>query len=330
MAWTLTTVAGRVGRSLGRTFPERGDAVSSASTFHTLYSARADAVLASLAPADLRAAEADIQIIGRGVAQRILASGHSISSLSAVAAMWDELPEWQRRVVEDPCAGPEVSVGLLPATQIDETTCGPTAAVMAALIADPVLALWLAVSDLPSGVLPYLGLSARAAGMPDHTVRDRWVTLQRVVHVQSTGLGAGLPWPRRLGTPPWGLAATLRVAGLRFRSHLLDDSHVPTMESFVARASRLVRGGIPVPIYSGGDSRGGLGQAVPRHVVLLVGRYEADAETGFEVFEPSAGRVRRLADSRIVWGVASAPDGSPDRHPALGYWNRLNWAVLPR
>ncbi len=330
MAWTLTTVAGRASRSLGRSFPERGDAVSAASTFHTLYSARADAVLSSLAPADLHAAEADIEIIGRAVAHRILASGHSIASLSAVAATWGDLPEWQRRVVEDPCAGPEVTFGLLPATQIDETTCGPTSAVMAALIADPVLALWLAVSDLPSGVLPYLGLSARTAGMPDHTVRDRWATLQRVVHVQSTGMGIGLPWPRRLGTPPWGLAATLRVAGLRFRSHMLDDSHIPTMERFTARATRLVTAGIPVPVYSGGDSAGGLSQAVPRHVVLLVGRYTADAEAGFEVFEPSAGRVRRLADSRIVRGVADAGEGSPDRHPALGYWNRLSWAVLPR
>jgi len=56
---------------------------------------------------------------------------------------------------------------------------------------------------------------------------------------------------------------------------------------------------------------------VPRHVVLLTGRYS----DGFTVYEPSSGTVQTITDVQLR---------SRESSPALGGWNRVTWAILPR
>jgi hypothetical protein len=57
--------------------------------------------------------------------------------------------------------------------------------------------------------------------------------------------------------------------------------------------------------------------AVPRHVVLAVGR----AGDGYRVYEPGAGAVLPLPRTALL-----SPAGPV---PALGHWPHLAWALLP-
>ncbi|GMA34839.1 hypothetical protein GCM10025876_10430 [Demequina litorisediminis] len=201
--------------------------------------------------------------------------------------------------------------------QVDQTTCGAAVMAMMLMTGDPFVAAWVATGrslgdHLPSECAAALELGAR-------TIEERWQSLQRVLHREATSAALGpLPWPRAYGTPPWRVDNATRFAGLRFRGAMVDDTDGERVAAAVAHASAALRDGIPVPMYTGGDSSGGLDHVVPRHVVLLTARTEA----GFEVYEPSSGRVLPLAVDRLL--------GGGPKEPALGHWTRVSWMVLPR
>lgn len=150
-------------------------------------------------------------------------------------------------------------------------------------------------------------------------MEERWQSLQRILHRQTTRRGLlGAPWPRSLGTPPWRVDDETRFAGLKFRGAVLDDADPDAVAAAVAHASAALRDGIPVPLYTSGDSRSGLATVIPRHVVLLTAR----TEHGFQVYEPGSGRVVPLAEDRLL--------GPGPKEPAYGQWTRASWMVLPR
>ena len=253
----------------------------------------------------------------RTVLERTLAATRSVTAVEQMRVVWDGLPGPSRRAVLDP-----VRTLARAGRQSDGTTCGSSVLTMLAASGDPTLALWLATGRLlPVGRPMELrdAPSARLVALARGPAETRFGAVQRVLK-QRTNDGAllGLPWPARLGTPPWGAVRAARFVDVDFTHHMLDDTDRPDLEAVLDAVARSVDRGVPVPLYSGGDSSRGVSAALPRHVVLAVGR----TEDGLAVWEPSAGKVERVTTTRLLMG------SGPLR--ALGGWSHLVWAVLPR
>lgn len=92
-----------------------------------------------------------------------------------------------------------------------------------------------------------------------------------------------VPWPRRLGTPPWALATALRA----LTGEKVATVHVrprPEIGYEVLRERLVTR---PVALYAGSRLR-------PRHVVLAV----RPLDDAIEVFDPAAGALLTIGRAR--------------------------------
>lgn len=248
--------------------------------------------------------------------RRALAATGDPAAADALAQEWDALSAKQRAAVLDP-----VAVLGRDGRQVTERTCGPAVLTMLAAAGDPLLALWLATGRLVAPERP-----PELAGAPDEALRRlrrapahaRFAALHRVVHRRATARAAlGLPWPEGLGTPPWAVARAARFMGVRFGHTVLDDTAPAALDLALGRVGAALDAGIPVPLFTGGDTSRGWARAVPRHVVLAVGARDG----GLDLWEPARGAV--------VHADAAALRGGPG-HPAFGGWQHLAWAVLPR
>jgi hypothetical protein len=264
---------------------------------------------------------------------RALASGAPVAALEALAALWPELTPRERSQVAAPLGharpGP-LRVGDAPARQTDETTCGSAVLAMLAAAGDPLLALWLVTGRLVPEYRPPETHDLAARDLAADDPGDRLAALQHAVKRASTRGALGpLPWPAALGTPPWGAARVARYPGVRWTHLLVDDTDADQLAAVLARADAALAAGVPVPVFTGGDVGMGLATAVPRHVVLLVPgaagvpavpEVADGAHPGYAVYEPSRGQVHRVPRAALVAG---------SRHPALGGWAHVCWAVLP-
>jgi hypothetical protein len=292
---------------------------------------------------------------GDALAQDVHPRHIASSSASAIAhpathgvsaAALDALDPRRRRQVlapfDVPLGGP-VRWGSAAARQVDGTTCGAAVLGVLAAAGDPALAYWLVTGRAPDGVLPPEltgldlteplaphdpdapewfrtpdGRAAHVDATGEEAAAARWGLLQAALHRRSTARALGpFRWPRSLGTPPWGAARLARFPGVAYRSVLVDDTRTAEVDDVLARVDAALDRGVPVPLYSGGDLADGLGAAVPRHVVLAVGR------TGdtYRVYEPGAGAV--LPVERAALREPAGPV------PGLGHWTHLAWALLP-
>jgi hypothetical protein len=141
---------------------------------------------------------------------------------------------------------------------------------------------------------------ARDADVPDAgTESQRFAAYEQVVAGRTNALvGAGgilqLPWPRALGTPPWGARHELEfgaadpdadydVVWLRHRGQ-------GGLEQAYAALQARVRDGRPALLYIGNAW-------LPRHVVLVM---PPSGGQDLAVYEPSIGRVVALRRSAFV------------------------------
>ncbi|WP_344006621.1 hypothetical protein, partial [Isoptericola halotolerans] len=221
------------------------------------------------------------------------------------------LPELVPGLPGGPTAGRPGS----PARQVDATTCGAAVLVMLRLAGDAASALALAVD--PRGAW------------------EAFARRQREVHARARRL-----WPGRLGTPPWGAAREARYGPLRgkrpgagpvrYTHRVVRRSEPPEgPRSVLAAALASAGAGIPVPLYTGGDLRGGVSTAVPRHVVLLTAVRPTDAGPVATVYEPSSGALHAVpVDALRAPGTDDADRVA--RRRALGGWPHVVWALLPR
>lgn len=277
--------------------------------------------LEAATPADRKALETALAELGNDspVIERAIASGTPLDGVALLAAAWESLDADARSFIRNPLsrrdAGP-IDWGRAVATQVNQTTCGAATMAIMLMMGDPLVALWVAAGRQGGMYVPPEVLAVEARSGAFHTVADRWDALQLSLHEAVTHHGLGpFPWPQAYGTPPWRVDDVTRFARLRFRGVLVDDSRDDEVAALESHSRAALADGIPVPLYVSGDSEGGLKAVVPRHVVLLVG-VDGDA---FVVYEPSSGALHR---HRFVVGGAKAA--------ALGNWNRVAWAVLPR
>lgn len=331
MAWTLTGVVARLGsalgvrRSLGAARAARASAFAEGAPDRPdVYARVAERRIAASSPADAASLAAALAEAGPDapIVERAIASGAPVAAIAELAVLWERVPDPVRDAIRHPLGtaghGPVTwpdGARVVPATQIDATTCGAASLAMLELLADPFVALWLLTGWMAAGHCP----AAVPPGVVDPRlpVAERWAILQRRAHARLVRGALGpLAWPARWGSPPWRMAAEARCAGARYDGAWVNDASADEVASLAAQVRAAVLDGLPVPLYVGGDSARGLAAAVPRHVVLAVA---GDGE-GVAIYEPSSGALYRH-----VMTTASAR-----RDPAYGNWNRIVWAVLPK
>lgn len=323
MGWQLTTLVRRLQGITGRGggTPRAGGGGTASGTSATRGAAAATAGrLRAMLPAPDRA-RYDALLAERPdaapVLERALAATGSVPAVEQLARRWAVLTPPERAAVADP-----VRAMARAGRQTDPTTCGSASLTMLAAAGDPLLALWLGTGWVsPVGRPPELAGAgaARLEDLAHAPAEHRFAVLQRVLkHRTNARSVLGMPWPARLGTPPWGAAREARFPGVRYVDRMLDDTDRTDLAAVLGAVRDAVGRGVPVPLYAGGDSARGWATALPRHVVLAVG---ANPD-GLVVWEPSAGRLAPLRTADLLGGRA-APAA------ALGGWNHLVWAVLP-
>ncbi len=183
-----------------------------------------------------------------------------------------------------------LGVGDLAPRQQSPTTCGSASLTVARMLADPAFARWVRT-----------GLTREAAELADPTpdaggVVSRFAAYEQVVAARTNGLagpGGRLqpPWPRALGTPPWGAARELELAlGLSYRVRWVRHRSADGLGAAFDGLRASVGTGRPALLYVGSPT-------LPRHVVLALpdervgGRDGGRGGDTLTVYEPSAGRV---------------------------------------
>jgi hypothetical protein len=335
MPWQLTTVLARTARVVGLRRRWGGAAaVSRAKALadrkprpgrDTVFARAAERATRRLPEADrfaLAKAVVDLDPQTRAVIDRALASEAPVRAILALAHQWTSLTHAERTIATSPLPSTDegpVALDGVPARQVDSTTCGAASMAVMLMMGDPFVGLWVASGRRLGGYLPPEIRRIPPQARLD-TVEGRWGALQKVIHIQTVrrGLLLLLPWPERLGTPPWRVSNSTRFARVGFRGAVVDDSDDADIGALISHASAALRDGIPVPIYASGDSGRGIDTVIPRHVVLLVRRL---AE-GFVAYEPGSACLYAITDDQIREGGAGLR--------ALGNWSHVAWMVLPR
>lgn len=172
--------------------------------------------------------------------------------------------------------------------QQSPVTCGSACLTVARMLVDPVFASWVRTGR------------PHPPGSPaGRTEAERFAAYERVVMRRTNGLlaagrGLGVPWPRALGTPPWGAKRELELGAARLGTeYAVDllrghdkDGLVAAFDTLVA----VVADGEPGLLYIGS-------RMLPRHVVLVL---PGDGDHSLDVYDPGTGRVDHLRRDTVV------------------------------
>lgn len=172
--------------------------------------------------------------------------------------------------------------------QQSPVTCGSACLTVARMLVDPVFASWVRTGE------PHPPGSPSGA-----TQAERFAAYERVVMRRTNGLVSGggrpnLPWPRALGTPPWGAKHELEYGAARLGTeYTVDTLRGDDEERLVAAFDTLlevVADGEPGLLYIGNA-------LLPRHVVLVL---PGDGDRMLDVYDPGTGRVDHLRRDTVV------------------------------
>ena len=174
--------------------------------------------------------------------------------------------------------------------QQSAVTCGAACLTVARMLVDPPFARWV----LDGAGHPVLGAEG---GSP----AERFASYERTVHRRTNGVRVGRsgirpPWPRALGTPPWGAKAELEggasAPGTRYECvvvrHLGRDARLAAYDRLVEHVVH----GEPALLYVGNAS-------LPRHVTLVL---PGDGDRVLDIYDPGSGTVRVADRDAFVEG----------------------------
>ncbi|MBK9476349.1 MAG: hypothetical protein IPL94_08955 [Tetrasphaera sp.] len=172
--------------------------------------------------------------------------------------------------------------------QQSQVTCGSACLTVARMLVDPVFASWVRTgAPMPPG--------APRGRTPD----ERFAAYERIVQRRTNGLLAGggrlnAPWPRLLGTPPWGARLELEygasASATSYDIELLRTDSEPALQASYDRLVDVVAAGAPGLLYVGNAM-------LPRHVVLIL---PGDGDRTLDVYDPGDGRVSHLRRDDFV------------------------------
>jgi hypothetical protein len=175
--------------------------------------------------------------------------------------------------------------------QQSTTTCGSASLTVSRMLVNPTFARWINTG---------LGKDSRDDEVPDAgTPTARFAAYEQVVAGRTNGLvGAGgriqVPWPRALGTPPWGALGELEYGAAdpraRYATSWFRFGSRAARERAYASLRERVSDGRPALLYIGNGW-------TPRHVVLVMPPTRGQQ---LDVYEPSVGRVLDLPREAFV------------------------------
>ncbi len=259
----------------------------------------------------MRALLADVSPVLRAYLLAALAAGHQpgrVQKLAADIRPYAHDDSWLHGHLGllDGGSGPATYAddagGVLPLRQLAPVTCGPTSLIVLRALVDPVYALQLTTGGDP-GDPAQSGVRA---------VEERFRAEQGAVHRAATRGAVGpLPWPKALGTPPWGAARFLNrlswVTGVEYSWQPVDSADPEHLHKRLVAITRGLALGVPVPLY--------IGRQVDRHVVLAFGH----AGRRLRVYDPSGAEVADVAEDDLL----------ANRFGLAG-WDRLEGVLTPR
>jgi hypothetical protein len=139
-------------------------------------------------------------------------------------------------------------------------------------------------------------------GPPDpRSEPERFAEHERQVMDHTNGLQAAggrlnLPWPRSLGTPPWGAEKELEdgaaLPGVAYRMRVVRMGSRNALAEAYRDLTGLVREGQPALLYIGNAW-------MPRHVTLVMAAGSAGGG-GLDVYDPATGSVAELDPDRFA------------------------------
>jgi hypothetical protein len=116
----------------------------------------------------------------------------------------------------------------------------------------------------------------------------------RTNRFHAAGGKLNIPWPKSLGTPPWGAEKELEAGAARhgaaYRMRVVALSSTVALRSAHQDLVTLVRCGLPAMLYIG-NAR------LPRHVTLVL---PGDGGALLDVYDPATGSVTQLAPDRFA------------------------------
>ncbi|MBM6404237.1 hypothetical protein JQN72_08270 [Phycicoccus sp. CSK15P-2] len=156
------------------------------------------------------------------------------------------------------------------------------------MLVDPVFASWVRTGE------------PQPPGSPTGaTEAERFAAYERIVMRRTNGVVAGGgrlngPWPRALGTPPWGALRELEYGASRLGTQYTVDvlrgqDEYALVDSFDHLVD-VVGDGEPGLLYIGNA-------LLPRHVVLIL---PGDGDRMLDVYDPGTGRVDHLRRDTVV------------------------------
>lgn len=188
--------------------------------------------------------------------------------------------------------------------QQSPVTCGSACLTVARMLVDPVFASWVRTG------------SPHPPGSPSgDTEAERFAAYERVVMRRTNGVLSGprrvnVPWPRALGTPPWGAKRELEygaaATGTLYDVDALRHLSTAGLHQAFERLVDVVAEGEPGLLYVGSAG-------LPRHVVLVL---PGDGDRVLDVYDPGTGRVDHLRRDTVV-----------ERRVALSGWD-VPWFVV--
>ncbi len=176
--------------------------------------------------------------------------------------------------------------------QQSPVTCGSASLTVARMLANPDFAGWINDGVVAEGCL---GLAA--VGLGGSTRDARFAAYERIVHQRTSGVWGptgrlSLPWPRALGTSPWGAARELENGiadpGTAYRLRWIRYAAEAGLSSAFDRLRATARRGRPALLYIGD-------RWIPRHVLLVIG----PAGEQLEIYDPSVDKVITLDRARM-------------------------------
>ena len=208
--------------------------------------------------------------------------------------------------------------------QQSPVTCGSACLTVARMLVNPAFARWITRGEGP-----------RLDAPPGATEQERFAAYERVVMSRTNRLYAGggrlnVPWPRALGTPPWGARKELEFGasrrGTQYEMRVVRQLTKGGLRAAHSRLIDVVADGEPALLY--------LGSAVlPRHVTLVL---PGGGDHVLDVYDPATGRVTVLDQGRFAsrelriagWDVpwmTVQPDGAR-RVQAFGFSTGMSTA----
>ncbi|WP_128367923.1 hypothetical protein [Phycicoccus flavus] len=172
--------------------------------------------------------------------------------------------------------------------QQSPVTCGSACLTVARMLVDPVFASWVHTGE------PHPPGAPEGATEAERFAAYERVVMRRTNGVVAAGGGPSLPWPRALGTPPWGAKHELEYGaaklGTRYTVDALRGQDEYALVAAFDRLVDVVADGEPGLLYIGN-------RLLPRHVVLVL---PGDGDRMLDVYDPATGRVDHLRRDTVV------------------------------